>query len=241
MQAWTSYEDDRLREALILNKKGTKNWREVAAHVGTKTAHQCQQRWKNTLNPDVLRIKGRWTTEVRSLPRSAPPGPNPIQGVNIRHSVFVYEIAPRNQRPTVPSYSFSRRSMCFLWLLPALVCAKFTVPPPQQAPGRYSRLNLRSDDVCLLHGRSRATPVMAVGLPRVVPPSHVRDAPSSTDSDSRAGPRCTLRPTHTNQPLPQNPETLVPRAPPLAFWDLANSSILFAFHRRSRCHRIIRP
>lgn len=65
MQAWTSYEDDRLREALILNKKGTKNWREVAAHVGTKTAHQCQQRWKNTLNPDVLRIKGRWTTEVR--------------------------------------------------------------------------------------------------------------------------------------------------------------------------------
>lgn len=63
MQAWTSYEDDRLREALILNKKGTKNWREVAAHVGTKTAHQCQQRWKNTLNPDVLRIKGRWTTE----------------------------------------------------------------------------------------------------------------------------------------------------------------------------------
>ena len=67
MQAWTSYEDDRLREALILNKKGTKNWREVAAHVGTKTAHQCQQRWKNTLNPDVLRIKGRWTTEVRHI------------------------------------------------------------------------------------------------------------------------------------------------------------------------------
>lgn len=63
MQSWTSLEDDRLREALILNKKGTKNWREVAAHVGTKTAHQCQQRWKNTLNPDVLRIKGRWTTE----------------------------------------------------------------------------------------------------------------------------------------------------------------------------------
>jgi len=63
MQSWTSQEDDRLREALILNKKGTKNWREVAAHVGTKTAHQCQQRWKNTLNPDVLRIKGRWTTE----------------------------------------------------------------------------------------------------------------------------------------------------------------------------------
>jgi len=67
MQNWTSLEDDRLREALILNKKGTKNWREVAAHVGTKTAHQCQQRWKNTLNPDVLRIKGRWTTEVRDL------------------------------------------------------------------------------------------------------------------------------------------------------------------------------
>lgn len=63
-QIWTAQEDDRLREALILNKKGTKNWREVAAHVGTKTAHQCQQRWKNTLNPDVLRIKGRWTTEV---------------------------------------------------------------------------------------------------------------------------------------------------------------------------------
>lgn len=70
MQSWTSQEDDRLREALILNKKGTKNWREVAAHVGTKTAHQCQQRWKNTLNPDVLRIKGRWTTEVRA-PRLA--------------------------------------------------------------------------------------------------------------------------------------------------------------------------
>lgn len=67
MQNWTSLEDDRLREALILNKKGTKNWREVAAHVGTKTAHQCQQRWKNTLNPDVLRIKGRWTTEVRDV------------------------------------------------------------------------------------------------------------------------------------------------------------------------------
>lgn len=63
VQTWSSQEDDRLREALILNKKGTKNWREVAAHVGTKTAHQCQQRWKNTLNPDVLRIKGRWTAE----------------------------------------------------------------------------------------------------------------------------------------------------------------------------------
>ena len=67
MQIWTSQEDDRLREALILNKKGTKNWREVSCHVGTKSAHQCQQRWKNTLNPDVLRIKGRWTTEVRDL------------------------------------------------------------------------------------------------------------------------------------------------------------------------------
>lgn len=63
-QNWTSQEDDRLREALILNKKGTKNWREVASHVGTKTPHQCQQRWKSTLNPDVLRVKGRWTAEV---------------------------------------------------------------------------------------------------------------------------------------------------------------------------------
>lgn len=65
-QNWTSQEDDRLREALILNKKGTKNWREVASHVGTKTPHQCQQRWKSTLNPDVLRVKGRWTAEEDS-------------------------------------------------------------------------------------------------------------------------------------------------------------------------------
>lgn len=60
--SWTEEEDEKLRTSVILSKQ--KNWRSIADYVGTKTPKQCQHRWKHQLNPDILKIKGRWTTEV---------------------------------------------------------------------------------------------------------------------------------------------------------------------------------
>jgi hypothetical protein len=58
---WTPEEDEKLRVAVILHKE--KNWKKIAQTIGTKTPGQCSQRWRSALNPDVLRIKGRWTPE----------------------------------------------------------------------------------------------------------------------------------------------------------------------------------
>jgi len=59
---WTEDEDDKIRVAVILCKE--KNWKKVAECVGTdKTSKDCIHRWKSHLNPDHLKVKGRWTPE----------------------------------------------------------------------------------------------------------------------------------------------------------------------------------
>eukprot|EP00029_Vermamoeba_vermiformis_P012626 TRINITY_DN749_c0_g1_i2.p1 TRINITY_DN749_c0_g1~~TRINITY_DN749_c0_g1_i2.p1 ORF type:complete len:358 (-),score=36.21 TRINITY_DN749_c0_g1_i2:70-1143(-) len=59
--SWTPDEDEKLRIAVILCKE--KNWKKISDTLGDKTPAQCIHRWKTQLNPDVLKIKGRWTSE----------------------------------------------------------------------------------------------------------------------------------------------------------------------------------
>lgn len=58
---WTDEEDEKLRSSVILCKQ--KNWRIISESIGTKSPRECQQRWKTQINPDILRVKGRWTRD----------------------------------------------------------------------------------------------------------------------------------------------------------------------------------
>lgn len=48
---FTQEEDDRLRE--IVRRLGDNNWGEVAAELGTRSARQCRERYKNYLSPNL--------------------------------------------------------------------------------------------------------------------------------------------------------------------------------------------
>jgi hypothetical protein len=65
---WTEDDDEKLRVAVILCKE--KNWKKIAEQIPGKTPAQCMHRYKASLNPDTLKVKGRWTPEVSSRPYS---------------------------------------------------------------------------------------------------------------------------------------------------------------------------
>lgn len=58
---WTEDDDEKLRVAVILCKE--KNWKKIAEQIPGKTPAQCMHRYKASLNPDTLKVKGRWTPE----------------------------------------------------------------------------------------------------------------------------------------------------------------------------------
>lgn len=59
---WTAEEDRRLVE--MVNQHGPQNWRTIANGVGSRTPAQVAQRWRKTLNPELVKVnKGKWTKE----------------------------------------------------------------------------------------------------------------------------------------------------------------------------------
>lgn len=58
---WTDDDDEKLRVAVILCKE--KNWKKIAEQIPGKSPAQCMHRYKASLNPDTLKVKGRWTPE----------------------------------------------------------------------------------------------------------------------------------------------------------------------------------
>ncbi len=56
---WSEEEDHALSEAVC--KYGSKNWRLVANELPGRSVSQCLHRWKNVINPTL--IKGSWTME----------------------------------------------------------------------------------------------------------------------------------------------------------------------------------
>ncbi len=64
---WSEEEDARLVEAV--NAFGGKNWKAIAALVGTRDFMQCNQRWRKSLRPGLT--KGTWTTEEDDQLRKA--------------------------------------------------------------------------------------------------------------------------------------------------------------------------
>ena len=61
-------EDEALREKV--EEQGEKrDWKEVARHVGTRTAKQCNDRWNKSLNPSLEKeeagSRGKWSNTVR--------------------------------------------------------------------------------------------------------------------------------------------------------------------------------
>jgi hypothetical protein len=62
-QKFTVQEDEQLRELVI--ELGVNNWSEVAARLGTRSARQCRERFKNYLSPNLR--NGQWTEEEDQL------------------------------------------------------------------------------------------------------------------------------------------------------------------------------
>jgi hypothetical protein len=57
---FTSAEDILLRD--LVNRFGPSNWKVIAAHLPTRNARQCRERWSNYLDPTVADPK-EWTPE----------------------------------------------------------------------------------------------------------------------------------------------------------------------------------
>ena len=48
----------------MVNQHGPQNWRTIANGVGSRTPAQVAQRWRKTLNPELVKVnKGKWTKE----------------------------------------------------------------------------------------------------------------------------------------------------------------------------------
>eukprot|EP00750_Incisomonas_marina_P028020 INCI6335.1.p1 GENE.INCI6335.1~~INCI6335.1.p1 ORF type:complete len:506 (-),score=50.00 INCI6335.1:10-1527(-) len=67
-QPWTKEEDARLLQ--LVDKHGPHNWRIIAAGVGSRTPAQAAQRWRKTLDPNLVGVKkGKWTATEDALLR----------------------------------------------------------------------------------------------------------------------------------------------------------------------------
>ena len=64
---WSKDEDERLVKAVHLH--GCRNCKAIAALVKTRNFTQCNQRWRKSLRPDL--VKGKWTPEEDDKLREA--------------------------------------------------------------------------------------------------------------------------------------------------------------------------
>jgi hypothetical protein len=64
-QKFSVQEDDQLRD--LVSELGINNWAEVSARLGTRSARQCRERFKNYLSPNLR--NGQWTEEEDQLLR----------------------------------------------------------------------------------------------------------------------------------------------------------------------------
>jgi hypothetical protein len=62
-QKFSVHEDDRLRA--LVGELGIGNWPEVASRLGTRSARQCRERFKNYLSPNLR--NGQWSEEEDRL------------------------------------------------------------------------------------------------------------------------------------------------------------------------------
>jgi hypothetical protein len=62
-QKFIQREDDQLRE--LVAELGENNWADVAARLGTRSARQCRERYRNYLSPNLL--NGQWTEAEDTL------------------------------------------------------------------------------------------------------------------------------------------------------------------------------
>eukprot|EP00591_Stephanopyxis_turris_P009512 CAMPEP_0195522554 /NCGR_PEP_ID=MMETSP0794_2-20130614/20825_1 /TAXON_ID=515487 /ORGANISM="Stephanopyxis turris, Strain CCMP 815" /LENGTH=468 /DNA_ID=CAMNT_0040652331 /DNA_START=68 /DNA_END=1474 /DNA_ORIENTATION=- len=76
---WSKDEDERLISAV--KTYGSKNWKAIAELVKTRNFTQCNQRWRKSLRPDL--VKGKWTPEEDQQLRDAidQHGPNSWRAV----------------------------------------------------------------------------------------------------------------------------------------------------------------
>jgi hypothetical protein len=62
-QKFTQQEDDQLRE--LVAELGENNWADVSVRLGTRSARQCRERYRNYLSPNLL--NGQWTEAEDTL------------------------------------------------------------------------------------------------------------------------------------------------------------------------------
>ena len=55
-------QDEKLSELVSEQKAEDLDWRKISEHFFARNAGQCQNRWDNHLDPDI--VKGPWTKEV---------------------------------------------------------------------------------------------------------------------------------------------------------------------------------
>lgn len=67
-QRWSSSEDSKLCELVKINFKNLDSnigWNEISSYLPGRSEVQCRARWKNHLQPDL--VKGPWTKEEDEL------------------------------------------------------------------------------------------------------------------------------------------------------------------------------
>lgn len=67
-QRWSSSEDSKLCELVEINFKNLDSnigWNEISSYLPGRSEVQCRARWKNHLQPDL--VKGPWTKEEDEL------------------------------------------------------------------------------------------------------------------------------------------------------------------------------
>jgi hypothetical protein len=60
---FSTAEDARLAE--VVNLLGCRDWAEVAAHIPRRNPRQCRERWKNYVNPTIMRLP--WSPSEEAL------------------------------------------------------------------------------------------------------------------------------------------------------------------------------
>lgn len=60
-----SQAEDMLLKNLVAEANGVVNWKDIASKMGTRTARQCRERYKNYLKPTI--VKKNWTKDEDSI------------------------------------------------------------------------------------------------------------------------------------------------------------------------------
>ena len=141
---WTAEEDIKLCEAITLH--GSRQWKQICAHVPSRDHIQCLQRWQKVLDPSLR--KGFWSSEEDALlvrlkvaaDAAAPPGRGACRKIALAPPPPPPPpLPPPRRRPRARARAAARpaRIPCCRQQRACSPCPAAS-PPPQSPPGAAS-------------------------------------------------------------------------------------------------------